>query len=319
MLQQSISTEVIFPSASDDAERLADWLELRALESADRNSAIQDLVAVIKRSGTTDGLDDEESSVDRGGEKSQAVAEDAFSEIDDRFLACGGRQGAYPFKVGQQYIQLKKQRDNSVYLFLLLLSRFGKDAGPSGLDAASVFEEICLAAAHMYHGGASPGIGSYHFGAPRRSTPKAFVTALNDMCQKMGEGEGCRTQRHNIGDQRDAKLDLVVWRSFTDGRPGQLISFGQCATGNNWDDKLSELQPRAFCGMWMKDPPAVDPLRLFFVPFRVEKRRWLDVAFRGGILFDRCRIAFHTQRLDTRILSKCTRWSRYVLKHRLRV
>ncbi len=234
--------KLLDPAASEGPGAHADWLELRALEAADRNCSIQDLVQVIRRTGTIEAIepdDEPEDPQDRGAEKTQVVAEDAFAEIEDRHASCGGDRGTYPYRLRPQYIELRAKPKKSLYLFLLLLSRFGKDAGPNGTDGAKLFELISLHAAATYFGGAACGVGSYHFGAPRRSTPRSFVDALNEMCSQMGEGQGCRVDRPNVSDQKDAKLDLTVWRPFRDNRPGKLMGFGQCATGNNWTDKLT--------------------------------------------------------------------------------
>lgn len=309
------------PSASEDREAHADWLELCALKAADRNSSIQDLVQVIRRTGTIEAIepdDEPEDPQDRGAEKTQAVAEDAFAEIEDRYASCGGDRGTYPFRLHPQYIKLRTDPKKSLYLFLLLLSRFGKDAGPKGTDGARLFELLSVQAGAIYFGGATSDVGSYHFGAPRRSTPRSFVDALNEMCRQMGEGQGCRVDRPNLSNQKDAKLDLTVWRPFRDNRPGKLMGFGQCATGNDWTDKLTHLQPEAFCGMWMLDTPAVTPVRLFFVPFRVERSRWPDAARRGGIIFDRCRIAVHARGIGKELMGQCAKWTAHVLKEQLK-
>ena len=116
-----------------------------------------------------------------------------------------------------------------------------------------------------------------------------------------------------------AKLDLTVWRPFLDRRPGKLIGFGQCATGNDWTDKLTHLQPDAFCSMWMLDYPAVAPIRLFFVPFRIEQRRWLDVARQGGIVFDRCRIANHADGIHKDLRRELSQWTIHVLRKQVRL
>jgi hypothetical protein len=311
---------LLAPSASEGPGAHADWLELRALEAADRNSSIQDLVQVIRRTGTIEAIepdDDPEDPQDRGAEKTQVVAEDAFAEIEDRHASCGGNRGTYPFRPRPQYIELRGEPKKSLYLFLLLLSRFGKDSGPRGTDGAKLFELLSVQVAAAYFGGGAAGVESYHFGAPRRSTPRRFVDALNDMCRQMGEGQGCRVDRHNLSDQKDAKLDLTVWRPFRDKRPGMLMGFGQCATGNDWSDKLTHLQPEAFCGMWMVDTPAVAPVRLFFVPFRIEQRRWLDVTRRGGIVFDRCRIATYGRGIGRDLIRQCAEWTGHVLKGQL--
>ena len=312
-------TTLVAPSASEGPEGHADWLELRALEAADHNSSIQDLVQVIRRTGTIEAIEPEdalEDSQDRGAEKTQVVAEDAFAEIENRHVSCGGDDGTYPFHLGPQFIELLADPPKSLYLFLLLLSRFGKDAGPNGTDGARLFELVSVHASETYFGGAASGVGSYHFGTPRCSTPRGFVDALNDMCCQMGEGQGCR-KRPNVKDQMDAKLDLTVWRPFDDNRPGKLMGFGQCATGKKWFDKLTDLQPLAFCSMWMMDLPAVLPVRLFFVPFRIEQKRWLDAARRGGIIFDRCRIAVHAHGISKDLARECAKWTTHVLKERL--
>lgn len=308
------------PSASEGREVHADWLELRALKAADHNSSIQDLVQEIRRTGTIEAIepdDQPDDPQDRGAEKTQIVAEDAFAEIDDRHTSCGGPRGTYPFRLRPQYIELRPNLSQSVYLFLLALSWFGKDAGPEGTDGARLFELLCVHAAMTYFGGVASRVESYHFGAPRRSTPRSFKIALDEMCHQMGEGQGCRTDRSNLRDQKDAKLDLTVWRPFHDKRPGKLMGFGQCATGHDWTDKLTHLQPEAFCGMWMLDTPAVTPVRLFFVPLRIEQRRWLDATRQGGIIFDRCRIAVHSRGLNKDLIRDCAHWTSYVLKEQL--
>lgn len=144
------------------------------------------------------------------------------------------------------------------------------------------------------------------------------MDALNDMCRQMGEGQGCRVDRPNLQDQKDAKLDLTVWRPFLDGRVGQLMGFGQCATGRDWPDKVTHLQPETFCALWMRDTPAVSPVRLFFVPFRIEQRRWLDATRYGGIIFDRCRIAVYGRSFDRELLEQCVGWTDHVLREQLR-
>jgi hypothetical protein len=309
---------LVAPDASDDPEVHADWLELRALKAADRDSSIQDLIQVIRRTGTIEAVEADDQSddpQDRGGEKSQAVAEDAFAEIEDRHSSCA--RGKYPFLVRAQYIELRNDPKKSLYLFLLLLSRFGKDGAANGVDGAQLFELVSLHTAAVYWGSAASGVQGYHFGAPRRSTPRAFKDALDEMCRGMGEGQGCRIDRPNLKDQKDAKLDLIVWHSFPDNRQGKLIGFGQCATGNDWRDKLTHLQPEAFCGMWMLDTPAVTPVRLFFVPFRIGRRRWLDAARSGGIIFDRCRIVSHARTLDGALMKRCADWTAHALRKQL--
>ena len=130
----------------------------------------------------------------------------------------------------------------------------------------------------------------------------------------MGEGLGCKS-RPELPNQKDAQLDVVAWREFNDARKGKLIAFGQCATGQNWRDKLLELPPtQDWCTYWMKDRPATWPVRMFFVPHRVEFKHWMHTCVQAGILFDRCRIAVHTTGIDEDLRERCRKWATDVLE-----
>jgi hypothetical protein len=152
------------PSASASPEDHADWLELQAFRSRDGNSAIQDLVQEIRRSGTVDALSDTgdvSDVVDARSEKTQAIAQDAFGEVEHRLASCGSGIAQYPFSVFTNYIQRKSRFNSYVYTFLLVLSRYGYDAGPPHIDAADLFERVCAASATEYFGGEKQGVRSY--------------------------------------------------------------------------------------------------------------------------------------------------------------
>lgn len=313
---------MLFPSASSPPQELADWLELRAISSADMNSSIQDLARELRRSATTDALVQEDGEVeeepppyasDPGDEKTQAAAEDAFAEIEDRRGACAGRAGGsqYPFAVDDGYLTLMEGQDRSIYLFLLLLSVCGKDAGPPGLNGEHLFEDVCAEALKLYFGG-PPHANSVVFGSPRRVLPVGFQKAVDQLCRDLGEGERCR-HRPTRKFQKDAKLDIVAWRDFPDRRRGKLIGFGQCATGSNWPDKVTELLPDHFCRMWFSDQPTVTPVKAFFVPHRIDPARWTDTCSAAGIVFDRCRIAASIHEAGPDLVEKCRNWSQTAL------
>jgi hypothetical protein len=299
-------------AATDPATKHGDWLELTALAAADRNRSLQDLVQVIRRSGTTDAVAEEDGDPpkhDRGSEVSQAVAEAAWAEVEARSTGCGG---VYAFNLHGQRMKARRSADTSIYVFLLLLANFGGKAGPKDVNAYAIFDDLAAQAAQSYVQGEA-----YVFGFPRRVAPRQFDKAIDDLVSQMGEGGGNR-RRPTSKDQKDAKLDIVSWRRFEDGRAGKLIAFGQCATGANWKSKLAELQPGVFCRSWLMESPVIEPIRMFFMPFRISEDEWMTVGISAGVVFDRCRLAHHAQGVDDGVMARIAEWNRDVLMSKVR-
>ncbi|HLG15180.1 MAG TPA: hypothetical protein VJH03_11855 [Blastocatellia bacterium] len=282
--------------------------------------------------GTADAVDDEEKSDGVGLDENdicESTAEDAFLEIDERIRACGGSLGAYPFEViDENVLRVRRGMDKRAYSFMALLSQFGKDAGPLNSDGAKLFEELSAQAIGTYMGRSSTSrqleksagdekldclVRTEVFGFPRRLLPKGFADAVDSLCEKMGEGRG-HCSRPKLPDQKDGRLDVVAWKEFPDRRQGKLIAFGQCATGAGWADKLTELpQTTDWCTTWM-DRPAVWPIRAFFVPHRVEFQEWFHTCVHGGLLFDRCRIAYLTVDISRDLSIQLAAWSKHALR-----
>jgi len=304
--------ELAVPSATADRVVHADWLELQALSARDRNSSMQDFASALRSTGSSEELEDEGAAQeidDRGGETTEPIAEAAFAEIEDRSTGC---DGGYPFALGNDFLQLKGPGSGAVYVFLLLLSRFGKDAAPAGLNAPQLFEEVSAVALRSCLGGPRNRVQTYHFGFPRRVGPPGFQAAVGELCRRTGEGTESRA-RPTRKDQKDAALDLVAWRPFPDGRRAMVMAWGQCATGSNWDGKLSEMQPADWSAAWLRDRPVVLPLRTFFMPHCLIDEHWEEKALRGGVLFDRCRIAALARPLPAELRAQCLRFNRHVI------
>jgi hypothetical protein len=119
------------------------------------------------------------------------------------------------------------------------------------------------------------------------------VTNINNLAKKLGEGDGFKKQ-HTLS-AKDSKLDLVAWKGFQDGRSSQIILFGQCAAGDNWINKLTELDPNVFWDQWMDRGPVSSLLRSVFMPHRVhDNDQWNKHARSARLLFDRCRVVAHS-------------------------
>ncbi|MGB6942222.1 MAG: hypothetical protein WBE37_07510 [Bryobacteraceae bacterium] len=280
---------VILPNIGDPPEVQADWLEWNALTVSPSFVSWASYQSDLTQAGSDDALDVLQDQVE--DDFLEDVVNEVENEIRLRSIACGGETGFYPYQTTRDGIAYSSTDRDLTYRFLLLLSLFGKDAGPKRSHPERLFEDLCSIALHEYLGGRGSGLEREVFGFPRRLLPKHFPKGLEALCKRLCEGGG-PSGREPEEDQKDAKLDLVSWRAFPDGRRGKLIGFGQCATGEDWTDKAFELQPQKWCALWMKDAAGIDPFATLFIPHRPEENKWLIAARYGGVLFDRCRIAW---------------------------
>lgn len=269
------------PSPSADAEEVADHLELTTLCDPDGNTSITQLVAELDRTGAEKELfpDDDEAAALEG------VADAAFRALDERSQICGD---AYPFSLKGSALVSNEAASNSLYVFLLLLSRLGGKA-PNHLAAAKMFEEISALAACSYLG-SDHKTNAHVFGFPRRKEPKNFGDALKNLCEKVLRDGEPRLDDPLIPEQKDGRLDVVAWKEFPDNKSSRIIAFGQCSTGADWEEKASALKPVDWSKRWLRDHFLPDPLACFFVPRYILEKHWRHKSIEGGLLFDRFRI-----------------------------
>ena len=309
-----MSLDFELPAAVSDSVKHADWIELDAITSADGSSSYEEFATQIHISGSTDVMipDDEMEDEDGAGNLRFEVADRTWAEIERRQRWCGRDNGFYPFDVTPGSVSLKNSPETSSYVFQLLLSAFGKDAGPSGTFGERVFEHLSSSAGRSYLGGEDNNARQFRFGSPRQDRT-GFKTALHNLCRELKCGR-VKQDAALMSNQKDSHLDIVVWRPLLDEREGQVIGFGQCATGKNWDKKFEELQPGNFADEWLEDRFYPDPFRMFFIPHCVEDEHWRHVTIHAGLVFDRCRTTQLAGTLDGDLLDECRRWSSYAIK-----
>lgn len=263
-----------------EALQLADWLELVALLSSDRNASIGDLGRAL---AVSNALEAEAGDADNRL-FIEARGLEVWREIEARAAAAGP---AYPYRLSQRgLLEANIARDAfSAYRFCLSLSYFG-DPGLVGVNIRPrrLFEDLATLAAGNHLGGEA-----CRFGSPRADLPAPFREALREVCSRLGEGAVLPRATRSI---KDDGLDVVAWKHFPDRLPGKLIIFGQCASGNDWNEKLADLEPLAFCHSWLSHQLPSRVLKAFFTPHRVDRLDWDDVNRRAGLFFDRCRLAY---------------------------
>ncbi len=290
------------PSPRAEEHELADFVELVAWREG-RMSAVE-LTRCLGRLDETDYTDGvpEEDELD-------AAVVPVFAELERRSEAC---PGGYPFRLddsGQTARFIADGAGNvghAIYAYLLLATRLNMnvDRIHGGIDGAALFEEVAAASAKCYLGERSKSIV---FGAAAQDV--AFDAKIEDLCRRIGEGDGFFNRDRGRRRQRDGKLDVVAWTPFSDRTPGKVLVFGQCKTGTHYRDHLAQLQPDAFCSKWFRSQPAVKPVRAFFVAEALPRSRWRDIAVDAGLLFDRCRIVDFVDGTDAQILAKVQAWT----------
>lgn len=281
------------PSEIKEPIKLADWMELLALISPDKNSSYGDLSSALRRTGAYD-LNEVNPRSDESYQDEQIdeMCGEVFNEILHRAKAA---DHSYPFAVSTSgsllYVKTHTSWEQyAAYIFCLCLSYFGSPPGEGTNVPRRLFEDLSKYAAKNFING-----DAVRMSPPRTDLPSPFADAVKELCVQIGEGDGYKEQRDSKIQPQDDRLDIVAWRHFPDSYPSKLIMFGQCASNKYWAEwrkKLSELQPREFCEQWMISVPTPPPVKSFFVPHRVDKQRWRYAARYSGIIFDRCRIAF---------------------------
>ncbi|MDA1313926.1 MAG: hypothetical protein O2968_11365 [Acidobacteria bacterium] len=184
-----------------------------------------------------------------------------------------------------------------------------------GLDPTVIFERLCADILLNFWGGPSELSGAMVFGTAREraSHNSKFESNIEHLCSSLREGRGWKTGARKPG-AGDGKLDIVVWRVFSDGRSGGLVGFGQCKTGVHWKTHLTRLRPRGFCQKYFQKPLAIDPIGVYMVPHRVEGSEWDDHTGEAGLLLDRCRLVQYGYNISKDVFGDCKIWLAAALK-----
>lgn len=262
------------PASLEDIVGLADWLEIKALQSPDGNASQVDLEKNLRIALPKDRVSE--------------IVPEVFLEIERR---ASSASGAYPFffETSTLLKRRKQIKKYAAYLFCLALSYFGwNQKKGEKLNPRHLFEELCCLVAENYLDGEVVSIGT-----GKRQAGQNFYSVLTTLIDRIGEGKNV-VRRKGLSPQDD-HVDLVGWRHFPDKRENKLVLFGNCASGDDWADKLTETAPDSFWDFWIDGPKVSAFVKSVFIPHRVyEEERWIYFANRSAsVLFDRCRIAYY--------------------------
>ena len=301
------------PSPRANIHELADFIEWSAWKNGvysarEANQAIDQLDDNAHNDGCDDDSDETAEELD-----------EVFNEIERREQGC--REG-YPFQIDSVGSVLRTQNDSQnhrhlIYRYLLLSTRLNMSTNRvhAGLDGALLLEKLAAQVVKNYLGGSRA--SSEVFGTAESG---GFPAKVQGLCERLGEGGGYQSADGGRSYARDAKLDVVSWVPFTDGKPGKLIVFTQCKTGSSWRDSLGDLSPEAFLKTWTRDRGTVlTPLRAFCVAEAANRTRWHEVSNRGGLFIDRCRIIDFSENVSEELLAEIRNWTDAAFEHTIAV
>ena len=298
------------PSTRASEHELADYAELVCWKHhGTSTTALCAHLGRLEENDYSDGVPEEEEIAE--------VVQAAYLEMERRRSAC---RGGYPYVIGKRGYTLATDPDHGnsrhvVYRYLLLATRLNMrtDRMHAGIDGALLLEDLAAYAAREYLGARAE---SLVLGTS--SNLSRFPEKVDDLCRRLREGGRFFNRDEAVPTARDGQLDVVVWKHFSDGMPGKLIAFGQCKTGTDYRDTLTQLQPDVFCRKWLHSFPAVTPVRMFFVAEALSKLRWYSTAADAGVLFDRCRIVDFCDDLSEDVLAKVRAWTEAAAAARIR-
>lgn len=167
-------------------------------------------------------------------------------------------------------------RECPEYVLMLILSLEGN--GWRTNITAVIFERICKEVLEEYIGGEAKVVGF-----PQR-------VSVNDICTDIEE----QFIQELPARYKDRKLDVVGWKKI-DSRNNKLLILMQCAAGNDWRGKTTELQPEVWRDYIRF---SCTPTRAFGFAHCVDDELFFETGKEGGIIFDRLRIYRYLKNKD---------------------
>jgi hypothetical protein len=293
------------PDDTVHRNKVADWLELKAVSSPDGRVGFGTLVSAS-------ALSEEEQPQDVAEESTKAdlLVLSAQAEITRRLENVGDD---YPFRIDEngRAMQFVTPVSNvgAVYLFCLFLSHaFDRTIVPKKLapKVTNKTRDLFQACATVAAGGYVQG-PSMSFGFPRPDG-ETFLKALHRVYKSFGDGKPRKKPRAAAAKRiKDNGIDIIAWRRSIDGLPCTVYMIGQVASGSDWEDKSVIPDREHFHKYWFDDVPGSQPQDAMFMPFGLEpedpedgtqyedvlKDYMQSVGYRFGTLFYRDRIAKH--------------------------
>jgi hypothetical protein len=209
-----------------DLEPFADWVE----------GSVLFLGEPVTRSDLVDRL--VENSIYRDQSFAHQWVDTVFGELRRRFCLLSG---ATPVAVeGTRIVSTRPWKDRPAYAFCVALAiqvHYRKEVlGAIGRDChiqGRLFEQLIAELLRANDWKVEPTGWSHQ-------TARSVEQQVRSLAAAIGEGQrGGAVERWTAPQAKDSGLDLVAWQAFPDGWSGRPICLLQCASGENWTEKLA--------------------------------------------------------------------------------
>ena len=211
---------------SQDAIRLADWVELNLLVGEEVAISVAGIASELAGTPPDDSAHSENR--EQFWNEAEEQAEGAFAELAQRATWLNS---SYPLEIRGEVALLKAEAlSQESYSFLVLLrarQMYDDTLGDDGKESGLLFEEL---AGHAF--GEYAGVGlreRVRFGVAGGQRggglPSDLAEALEELSRRMNEEVGGGSQP--TVPEGDLGLDAVAWKPFGDKRPGQIVLLGQ--------------------------------------------------------------------------------------------
>ncbi len=219
-------------------------------------------------------------------------------EIERRVMILGR---SYPFRSAGSRIDYRPSR-TLAYEFCLAASRAPSLSEGELKRIPIAFERLVRDIAICYLGRGAKGYRTGWPPDPHECRPARFREVIGRLHVLTGEWQWNPQpdKPQDPSDVKDEGLDFVVWQPMPDRRVGQLFMIGQCACGDNWEMKFSELN-KVRLERWIRPLPRPFPVRVFATPRHIPNEAHLgEVNELAGLTLDRARIALLAEMPDNR-------------------
>lgn len=245
------------PSARAYVEELADYWEIKVIQNPKLPVSTRDIQSTL--SIELDEIN-HEGTYSEGDE----ILSDLDSVMTEILRRIHSTKQKYPFRLNGSRLILDESCDeivSTIYIYLLLCTRLNmRDYKKhNGIDGTLVFEKLCAVIGKNYWG---ENAESMILGTSISGNFEKKVTQCIDF---IGEGNSFINRNNNDPTKNDDGIDIVLVKQFSDQRPSNLIGFGQCKTGTDWQDSIKLSKIKNFTNNWFHSQPIIEPLPIAFI------------------------------------------------------